>query len=130
MHSTKVMNGDVYLHNTLRCVRDGEVIARLSDWGASFVYHDGMTTSTKPKSIFEKIEVLAFGRLVQDLFLWYFGLACPDSTESNDSRKIGISEGPFKDLMASILQPQQAMRPTFGEIKEKLAGMPEFQSHM
>lgn len=94
------------------------------------MYHDGMTTSTKPKNVFEKIEVLAFGRLVQDLFLWYFGLACPDSTESNDLCNTSINEGPFKDLMASILQPDQTTRPTFGEIKEKLAGMPEFQSHM
>jgi len=130
VHSTKVMNGDVYLHNTLRCVRDGEVMARLSDWGASFVYHDNMTAPTKTAIIFEKIEVLAFGRLVQDLFLWHFGLACPDSTESTDLWKKSISAGPFKDLMSSILQPDQTKRPTFEEIKEKLAGIPEFQSHM
>ena len=131
VHSTKVMNGDVYLHNTLRCVRDGEVMARLSDWGASFVYQDNMTAPTSSALIFEKIEVLAFGRLVQDLFLWYLGLACPDSTESqNFLWKRSIRRGPFKDLMASILQPDQTKRPTFGEIKEKLAEIPEFQSHV
>ncbi|KAK1744939.1 leucine-rich repeat protein [Skeletonema marinoi] len=125
VHSTKVMNGDVYLHNTLRCVRDGEVMARLSDWGASFVYHDNMTAPANAAIIFEKIEVLAFGRLVQDCFF-----ACPDSTESTDLWKKSISAGPFKDLMSSILQPDQTKRPAFGEIKEKLAGIPEFQSHM
>lgn len=125
------MNGDVYLHNTLRCVRDGEVMARLSDWGASFVYNDNMTAPGKSAIAFEKIEVLAFGRLVQDLFMWYFGLQCPDSTETNNlSWKRSIEAGPFKDLMASVLQPDQTKRPTFGEIKEKLGMIPEFQIHM
>ena len=130
VHSTKVMNGDVYLHNTLQC---GDA-ARLSDWGASFVYNDSMVAdSSKSTDIFEKIEVLAFGRLVQDMMLWYMKVACPDSTGSILSSlwsQRSMSRGPFKDLMASILQPDQSKRPTFGEIKESLAKIPEFRSHI
>jgi hypothetical protein len=130
VHSTKVMNGDVYLHNTLQCGN----AARLSDWGASFVYNDSMVAdSSKSADIFEKIEVLAFGRLVQDMLLWYLKVACPDSTGSTFSSswsQRSMSRGPFKDLMASILQPDQSKRPTFGEIKESLAKIPEFQSHI
>ena len=128
VHSNKVMNGDVYLHNTLQC---GDATRNfLSDWGASFVYHENMTTLSKT-AVFEKIEVLAFGRLVQDLFLWYLGLACPDSTESkNYLWKRSIRRGPFKELMASILQPDLSKRPTFSEIKERLSVIPEFQRHV
>ena len=129
VHSTKVMNGDVYLHNTLQCGNG----ARLSDWGASFVYNDSMVAdSSTSADIFEKIEVLAFGRLVQDMLLWYLKVACPDSTGSTLGllwSHISMSS-PFKDLMASILQPDQSKRPTFGEIKESLAKIPEFQSHI
>ena len=133
IHSVKVMNGDVYLHNTLRCVKNGEAMTRLSDWGASFVYNNNMVASFSDNSsrVFEKIEVLAFGRLIQDLFMWYCGVACPDSTETyNYPEKTSIDVGPFKDLMASILQPDQSKRPTFEEIKEKLTVIPEFQNHM
>lgn len=130
VHSTKVMNGDVYLHNTLQCGNG----ARLSDWGASFVYNDSMVAdSSTSADIFEKIEVLAFGRLVQDMLLWYLKVACPDSTGSTLGllwSHISMSSGPFKDLMASILQPDQSKRPTFGEIKESLAKIPEFQSYI
>ncbi|KAL7447948.1 hypothetical protein ACHAWC_000229, partial [Mediolabrus comicus] len=102
VHSNKVMNGDVYLHNTLQC---GDA-ARLSDWGASFVYNDNMVAdSSKSADIFEKIEVLAFGRLIQDMLLWYLKVVCPDSTGSTLSSlwsQRSMSRGPFKDLMASI----------------------------
>jgi len=89
--------------------------------------------SSKSADIFEKIEVLAFGRLIQDMLLWYLKVACPDSTGSTLSSlwsQRSMRRGPFKDLMASILQPDQSKRPTFGEIKESLAKIPEFQSHI
>jgi hypothetical protein len=120
-----VSNGDVYLHNILMC---NGGIARISDWGASFIY-DG---NHDYAPIFERIEVLAFGRLVQDLFDWYLNSSLPDLTESADfllgrTRGELINNGPFYDLMESILQPDQMKRPSFKEIKKALSQLPEFE---
>jgi serine/threonine protein kinase len=127
VHSTtKVANGDIYLHNVLKC---GDCIAKVSDWGASFVY-DCIVDS--PPQIFESIEVLAFGRLVQDLFDWHLDTALPDATESAEcigkSRGMPLEAGPFYDLMNSILQPIQAERPSFSDIKAVLKSIPEFEA--
>ena len=119
IHSRGVCHGDVYLHNILR---DGEGTARLSDWGASFVYD----TSAEVASKIEKIEVLAFGRLVQDLLKWNLNVAVPDSTELG-SHLNSKSGDKTMSLIASILQKEQSKRPTFREIKETLATIPEFE---
>lgn len=124
VHSdAKVVNGDVYLHNILKC---GEGVAKVSDWGASFVYDGNSEFST----IFEAIEVLAFGRLVQDLFDWHLDTAVPDSTESADflgrTRGKPMEKGPLCDLLTSILQPKQNARPSFSDIKAVLSSVPEF----
>lgn len=120
-----VSNGDVYLHNILMC--NGGV-ARISDWGASFIY-DG---NHDYAAIFERIEVLAFGRLVQDLFDWHLNCAVPDLTEPADflgkTRGVAMQAGPFYNLMQSILQPDQLKRPTFQVIKQQLSQMPEFDN--
>lgn len=94
-----VSHGDVYLHNVLI---DGEKVSRLSDWGASFLYD----RDNEQAQLIERIEVLAFGRLIQDLLLWY-----PKA----------LREESFKELLADILQPETANRPSFKIIKEKLA---------
>ena len=123
--SVGVAHGDIYLHNILR---DGTQTARLSDWGASYVYdHD-----SESAGMYEGIEVLAFGRLVQDLFDWHLNTALPDSTESTpnlrSTNRRNIDEGsPFAELMASILQPDQTSRPNFHTIKEKLESMEDFK---
>lgn len=123
--SAKVVNGDVYLHNILLC---GEGMAKVSDWGASFVY-DG---DSEAAAIFQAIEVLAFGRLVQDLFYWHLDTVFPDSTESIDfvGRTQGklIPEGPLSNLISTILQPDQMLRPTFFEIQTALSSMSEFDA--
>jgi len=122
--SVRVVNGDIYLHNILLC---GDGIAKVSDWGASFVYDDKDDSAV---NCFEAIEVLAFGRLVQDLFDWHLGTALPDLTEPADflgrSRGEMLGAGKLFDLMSSILQPRQCERPTFSIIKTKLSAMPEF----
>jgi len=128
VHSdAQVVNGDVYLHNILQC---GKGMAKISDWGASFVY-DG-DSDNAATSIFEQIEVLAFGRLVQDLFDWHLDIAVPDSTEPDDflgrSRGKPLEKGLFYDLMSSILHPQQTNRPSFKTIKAALSSMPEFEA--
>lgn len=124
VHSTtKVANGDIYLHNVLKC---GDRIAKVSDWGASFVYD---CIADSPPQLFESIEVLAFGRLVQDLFDWHLNTALPDAIEPADcSVKNSLEAGPFFDLMKSILQPIQAERPSFSIIKAILKSIPEFEA--
>lgn len=117
IHSVGVCHGDVYLHNILR---DGEGVARLSDWGASFSYDRGTELDSK----IESIEVLAFGRLVQDLINWNLNTAAPDSTELG----LFVGRAPFKDLLASILYPETSRRPTFAEIKKQLTSIPDFSS--
>ena len=80
--------------------------------------------------LFQKIEVLAFGRLVQDLFEWHMQIAVPDSTEPpyrGKDRGRAMGEGPLYDLIQSILQPDQSDRPTFDDIKQMLSKMPEFE---
>ena len=120
IHTRGICHGDVYLHNVLR---DGKGIARLSDWGASFVYD---RTNVEVASKIEKIEVLAFGRLVQDLFNWNLNVAVPDSTELGSYLNTK-SGNKTMSLIASILQRDQSKRPTFREIKETLATIPEFE---
>jgi serine/threonine protein kinase len=127
VHSTaKVANGDVYLHNVLKCL-DGT--AKVSDWGASFVY-DGIAGDDSHSRTFESIEVLAFGRLVQDLFDWHLDTALPDSTEPPEfscrGRGAPLEAGRFFDLMSSILQPRQNERPSFSDIKAELSSIPDF----
>jgi len=121
-HSSNVVNGDVYLHNILQC---GESGAKVSDWGASFVY------DRDKYPIFERIEVLAFGRLVQDLFLWHLDTSIADTTEPvvgfccRRGTKT-LEPGLFSDLMSLILQPNQLGRPSFRDIKDTLSFLPEF----
>eukprot|EP00581_Thalassiosira_minuscula_P014047 CAMPEP_0183718650 /NCGR_PEP_ID=MMETSP0737-20130205/11854_1 /TAXON_ID=385413 /ORGANISM="Thalassiosira miniscula, Strain CCMP1093" /LENGTH=547 /DNA_ID=CAMNT_0025948247 /DNA_START=260 /DNA_END=1903 /DNA_ORIENTATION=+ len=125
IHSIGVSHSDVYLHNVLR---DGKYVARLSDWGASFIYdHE----NTEAAAVFERIEVLAFGRLLQNLFDWHLNIELPDKTEQasdNERQNIGkLDEGPFKELVASILQNNQAKRPNFRMVKQKLESIDEFK---
>lgn len=123
--SVGVSHSDVYLHNILK---DDEGVSRLSDWGASYVY-DRNNAQMAP--MIERIEVLAFGRLIQNLFDWHLNIAIPDSTESvsylESMRKSKLEAGSFRDLIAEILQPLQEDRPTFKMIKERLTAMPEFE---
>jgi hypothetical protein len=105
--SVGVSHGDVYLHNILI---DGERVSRLSDWGASFAYDRG---SIEQAELIEKIEVLAFGRLMQDLFLW--------------NPKI-IAPGGVHDLINQIVQPDTSRRPNFRAVKEHLSAIPEMSA--
>mmetsp|Transcript_3102 Transcript_3102/g.6733 ORF Transcript_3102/g.6733 Transcript_3102/m.6733 type:complete len:556 (-) Transcript_3102:52-1719(-) len=105
--SLGVTHGDVYLHNILM---DGSGNALLSDWGASWVYgRDGSDFS----ALIEKIEVLAFGRLVEDLVSWV------DLSEQFSRNA--------QDLLQSITRADLVSRPTFKEIKNKLLQIPEFE---
>jgi serine/threonine protein kinase len=91
-------HGDVYLHNVLR---DGQFTARLSDWGASFVYN---REDIELAGMFERIEVLAFGHLFQDLVEWH---------------RVELTKE-MKLFLDSMTQAEQVSRPNFREIMDKL----------
>jgi Leucine-rich repeat (LRR) protein len=102
--SIGVSHGDIYLHNVLI---DGDKVSRISDWGASFAYD---LDDAEQAELIEKIEVLAFGRLIQDILSWHSKV---------------IEGEPFKGLLDDILQPEITERPGFKAIKDRLALMPE-----
>jgi len=128
LHSINVTHGDVYLHNVMS---DENGVARLSDFGASFVC-DG---SELIEERLQSIEVLAYGRLVQDLYSWHLNVDLPDSIVADEERSASgrgrgtasaMKDGPFRDLMASMLQPDQSLRPTFKSITTTLSQLPDF----
>jgi hypothetical protein len=103
--SLGVSHGDVYLHNVLI---DGDKVSRISDWGASFAYD---LDDVEQADLIEKIEVLAFGRLVQDLFSWHSDIAVVPKV--------------IQDLLVHIVESETTERPNFRTIKEKLSFIPE-----
>ena len=130
LHSIKVTHGDVYLHNVMS---DEDGVARLSDLGASFV----CDSSELIEERLESIEVLAFGRLVQDLCSWHLNIDLPDSIIIDEGLRAtgrvrrnapGMKDGPLRDLLASILQPDQSLRPTFKSLMNTLSQLPDFAS--
>ena len=65
MHDLHVAHGDLYAHNIMFGGSNSEAVAAtLCDFGASTYYH-GIDKSIADK--FERIEVLAFGNLLEDL---------------------------------------------------------------
>jgi serine/threonine protein kinase len=65
MHDLHVAHGDLYAHNIMFGGSDSETVAAtLCDFGASTYYH-GINKCIADK--FERIEVLAFGNLLEDL---------------------------------------------------------------
>lgn len=64
LHSIGVLHGDVYAHNTLTR-RNGDSL--LTDFGASTIVSDIM--SIEEKNLLQKMEVRAFGCLLDDLLV-------------------------------------------------------------
>jgi hypothetical protein len=98
-----ISHGDICLHNVLI---DGKQVSRLSDWGASFAYDRSNIVQAE---LIEKIEVLNFGRLLQDLFSWYPKIVAPSG---------------MQELMLQMLHPDTLKRPNFRSIKECLSALP------
>lgn len=94
LHAKGLMHGDLYAHNVLASA-DGD--CRLGDFGAASFYPAG-----DPR--FEKIEVLAYGRLLGELLD-----RCPDPLPH------------WQALAARCLSPDPSDRPRFAEM---LAGAP------
>jgi hypothetical protein len=96
LHAKGLMHGDFYAHNVLR---DAGGACRLGDFGAASFYPPGDRR-------FEKLEVLAFGRLLEELLL-----RC-DSWEATAA---------LDQLAARCLSAEARERPSFEEITGELA---------
>jgi len=100
LHSQGVCHGDLYLHNVV-VARD--MSPRVSDFGASFDY-SAMQAPSSEVSLWEQIEVRAFGILMQDLM------------EFNDVR----ADDTMSALIRDCTRPDVQQRPGFVHVKEVL----------
>lgn len=99
LHAKGIMHGDLYAHNVLH-TPEGECL--LGDFGAATFYRDGEPL--------ERIEVRAFGCLLEELLDRMEGSPCPPEL-------LGLS--------ARCLDPRVPGRPAFDEIVSVLKGIPE-----
>lgn len=112
MHDLHVAHGDLYAHNIMFAGSNRETFAAtLCDFGASTYYH-GVSKSIAEK--FEKIEVLAFGNLLEDL--------------SSVVKTADIGEENLLDQLQKVQRRCQdssvSSRPTMSWLKEFISKLP------
>ncbi|WP_317899905.1 leucine-rich repeat-containing protein kinase family protein [Aurantibacillus circumpalustris] len=98
LHDRGISHGDLYAHNILM---NESVECFISDFGAASFYKN----ESKSAELIEKIEVRAFGCLVDDLLL---------RLSSTENDKITVST--LKDLRFKAMQEQVNKRPFFKDI--------------
>mmetsp|Transcript_19404 Transcript_19404/g.32601 ORF Transcript_19404/g.32601 Transcript_19404/m.32601 type:complete len:573 (+) Transcript_19404:98-1816(+) len=110
LHRNSVMHGDLYAHNILvrgvhvpNALEGLDVEVKLGDFGAACIY-DRETVGDK----YEKLEVRAFGCLVEDLLPY---VVEPWSSRTKDA--MGM-------LSKMCMQPAVQARPTFQQVIETL----------
>lgn len=104
LHQQGVSHGDLYAHNTL--INAGDDIL-LSDFGAA---SDAKTLPTHQRAALEKIEVRAFGCLLDDV------LSRPANRLNDQHRQVTL----LRSLRDQCLQQQVSQRPDFYRIKQLL----------
>ena len=104
LHQRGVMHGDLYAHNILI---DEHAHSLLSDFGAATLY--GHMKDVE-EGAFERLEVRAFGCLMEDLLEHY------DNKNSEHSEKIEV----LKTLKDACMNNTVHLRPLFSEIIDKL----------
>lgn len=109
LHGRGVMHGDLYAHNILtdpsgRCI--------LSDFGAATVYAPSQATTRQG---LENLEVRAFGCLLEELLVRH-DPSCSDG---------GNASAQLERIRDQCLQLQPQMRPTFGQICDRLGAVAE-----
>jgi Protein tyrosine and serine/threonine kinase/Leucine rich repeat len=117
LHVQGIMHGDLYAHNIL-VNESGDCL--LGDFGAASSYD---RTDEIASSALEKLEVRAFGCLLEDLLN---RAEVPTGKEDNlvlDSPPQRLRQR-LHDLQQDCLQPLPAMRPSFVEIGKVLAQIP------
>ncbi|KAK3395230.1 hypothetical protein B0H63DRAFT_462860 [Podospora didyma] len=113
LHARGIAHGDLYAHNILASADDAH--AMLGDFGAATIY--------KGRDYeMEKLEVLAFAHLVDDLLDI---LKADDEAEGAAELRQGL-----QDLQARCAVRHVEARPTFDEIVEELEGMAGWRGMM
>jgi predicted unusual protein kinase regulating ubiquinone biosynthesis (AarF/ABC1/UbiB family) len=104
LHSMGIMHGDVYAHNVLTNT-GGDAL--LTDFGASSFLLECF--SPEDRLLLEKMEVRAFGCLVEDL------MTRIPSNEQNDDFITRLN-----NILQKCTNPQVSDRPTFFKLREIL----------
>ena len=97
LHARDILHGDLYAHNILH---DGRGTALLGDFGAASLVGTGA-----PAQAFERIEVRAFGCLLEELL----DRCAPETSPER-----------WRALQQRCLQAEVALRPGFAEIEAAL----------
>lgn len=112
LHSTGIIHGDVYLHNTLIVMQEGSsssrrdvIDARLSDFGAAAIVEGSIGEGLK------RLEVRSFGWLLQDLL---------DILSDTDNHNNAIIAR-LRDLRELCSSTDVYQLPSFATLSEELA---------
>ena len=108
LHSCGIIHGDLYPHNIL--INGTDIF--LSDFGAATPYNKDYSTDA---SCLERLDVRAYGCLLEDL------LERVDLTELNRKLLADLNELKRDCLLPAVLQ-----RPSFTDIRERIAGFQWF----
>jgi hypothetical protein len=111
LHQRGIKHGDLYAHNILLDKSAGHAL--LGDFGAATIYgkdHENSET-------LERLEVFAFGHLVEDL------LGLVERNVDGESEKDGIKIEALNSLHWKCSTPVVGDRPSFAEVREELEGI-------
>ncbi len=106
LHARGIMHGDLYAHNTLI---DENAHAIFGDFGAASLYD---TSNTSIANALERIEVSAWGCLLEDLL-----------NNVTDTETSSITMETLINLKQMAMQPDVANRPSFASIHNQLKQM-------
>lgn len=115
LHRRGIMHGDFYAHNVL-VWKEGKH-ALLGDFGGATVYADREEEFEGGR--LEKLEVLAFGWLVDD----WIGLLGKETMEEEEAPEEKRMRKGLEELRDRCVVEDVEGRPTFEEISEALEGM-------
>lgn len=105
LHHNGIMHGDLYAHNILV---DAQGNSLLGDFGAAFFYEP---TDALPREAFEKLEVRAFGCLLEDLLDRHVATSGAASAEATTVAQL-------RRLQQNCMTLNPAARPVFSAIHE------------
>ncbi|CAG8956889.1 hypothetical protein HYFRA_00012344 [Hymenoscyphus fraxineus] len=114
IHERGITHGDLYAHNILLDRSSGHAL--LGDFGAATIY----SKEHEKAEMIERMEVFAFGHLVEDLLGLVERKVDDDGFEGNEKDAIAIEE--LNLLHWKCSNPIVMERPNFAEVREQLEG--------
>jgi hypothetical protein len=125
LHARGIAHGALMPHNILASVSDAHAVLGLSSFRAATVYGHGSSVAQEHGEAVEKVEVLAFGRVMEYI------LSKIENDDDDDDDDGGESEGQQQgevrkgmwDLQGRCVQAEVQARPVFEEVVEVLEGL-------